>query len=236
MIFPLKIGKGLYTGGVKVWALNVFHINMSFKILFLLTLEKLFCSFNRWLWLLNLLTPWSGVFLVQLTCSQLVEKFPAFYGIWRFIAKFTRACPYIEPDQFSLYSLSNFLKIYFNITLSCMPTSSKWSLSIKFPHQNPVCSSPLLHTVSFSSTLYGFLHSPAISSLLGPNILLNPVFSNTLGLYSSLSVSDQVSHPYKTTSKIIVLYILILHFWIANWKTKVSAANCSKQSLTSVCS
>jgi hypothetical protein len=37
---------------------------------------------------------------------------------------------------------------------------------------------------------------------LGPNILLSTLFSNTLGLCSSLSVRDQVSHPYKTTGKI----------------------------------
>jgi hypothetical protein len=49
-------------------------------------------------------------------------------------------------------------------------------------------------------------------SLLGPNILLKTLFSNTLGLRSSLNVSDQVSHPYKTTSKIIILYILIFTF------------------------
>jgi hypothetical protein len=33
-------------------------------------------------------------------------------------------------------------------------------------------------------------------SLLGPNILLNTLFSNTLSLRSSLNVSDQVSHSY----------------------------------------
>jgi hypothetical protein len=52
-----------------------------------------------------------------------------------------------------------------------------------------------------------FLHSPVTSSLLGPNILLNTLFSNTLSLRSSLSVSNQVSHPYKTNGKIIVPYI-----------------------------
>jgi hypothetical protein len=44
------------------------------------------------------------------------------------------------------------------------------------------------------------------SSLLGPNTILNTLFSNTHSLRSSLNVRDQVSHPYKTTSKIIVLY------------------------------
>ena len=35
------------------------------------------------------------------------------------------------------------------------------------------------------------------------------LFSKTLSLHSSLTTSDQVSHPYKTTGKNIVLYILI---------------------------
>jgi len=52
---------------------------------------------------------------------------------------------------------------------------------------------------SLSSSLCSFLHSPVTSSLLGPNILLNTLFSNTLSLRSSLIVSDQVSHPYETT-------------------------------------
>ena len=48
---------------------------------------------------------------------------------------------------------------------------------------------------SFSSSLCNLLHSPVTSSLLGPNILLNTMFSNTLSFLSSLTVSDQVSHP-----------------------------------------
>jgi hypothetical protein len=38
-----------------------------------------------------LLTPWSRVLLEKLTSSQLVTKFPAFYGTPRFITAFTRA-------------------------------------------------------------------------------------------------------------------------------------------------
>ena len=59
---------------------------------------------------------------------------------------------------------------------------------------------------SLSSSLCNFLHSPVTSSLLGPNNLLNTLFSNTLSLRSSLSVSDHVSHPYRTTGKIIFMY------------------------------
>jgi hypothetical protein len=42
-----------------------------------------------------------------------------------------------------------------------------------------------------------------------PNILLSALFLNTLNLCSSLYAKYQVSHPYNTTGKIIVLYILI---------------------------
>jgi hypothetical protein len=63
-----------------------------------------------------------------------------------------------------------------------------------------------------SSSLHSFLQPPVTSSLFGPNILLSTLFSNTLNLRSSLNVRDQISHPYKTTGKIIVLYILIFTF------------------------
>jgi len=39
-----------------------------------------------------LLTPWSRVLLENLTGSQLVKKFPAFYGTRRFITAFTSVC------------------------------------------------------------------------------------------------------------------------------------------------
>ena len=62
---------------------------------------------------------------------------------------------------------------------------------------------------SLSPSLCSFFHSLVTSSLLGPNILLNILYSNTLCLRSSLNVSDYVSHPYKTTGKIVDLYIQI---------------------------
>ena len=61
---------------------------------------------------------------------------------------------------------------------------------------------------SLSSSLCSVLHSPDISSVLGPNILLSSLFSTTVSLRSSHNVSDHVSHAHKTTGKIIVLYIL----------------------------
>ena len=77
---------------------------------------------------------------------------------------------------------------------------------------------------SFSSSLCSLFRSPVTSSLLDPNILLNTMFSNTLSFLSSRNVNDQVSHPYKTTGKIIVLYTLIfkyiyfIYFVVHNFK------------------
>ena len=62
---------------------------------------------------------------------------------------------------------------------------------------------------SFSSPLYSFLQWPVTSSLLNPRIFLSTLFSNTLILRVSLSVSDQVSHPYKTTGIIIIQFSCI---------------------------
>jgi len=57
-----------------------------------------------------------------------------------------------------------------------------------------------------------------ILDVVGQNILLSTLFSNTHSLCSSLSVisvRDQVSHPYKTTGKIIY----ILHIYTGNQYT-----------------
>ena len=73
------------------------------------------------------------------------------------------------------------------------------------PLSSPICATCLAHLIlrdfvtilgekykSFSSSLCNLLHYPVTSSLLGPNILLNTVFSNTLSFLSSRNVSDQV--------------------------------------------
>ena len=128
----------------------------------------------------------------------------------------------LVPDR---SPLSYFLKIYINIILPSTPGSTKWFLSLRYPTQNFCIVSPttpirathsthliLLYFItptilggkygSLSSSLCSFLHSSVTSSLLGPNIFLNTLFPNTIGLCSSLSVSDQVSHPDKKHAKL----------------------------------
>jgi hypothetical protein len=135
---------------------------------------------------------------------------------------------YPEPAESSSYPTSHFLKIHRNIILPSTPGSTKWSLSLRFSHQNPVYTSSLPHTryMLGPSHSSGFYHPQSsgwavqIIKLLimkfSPlpcylNPLLNTLFSNTHSLSSSLSVSDQVSHPY-TSSKVMVLYIFIFKF------------------------
>jgi len=138
-------------------------------------------------------------------------------------------CPFREPDRSSPCFHIHFLKIHLNIILPTTPGSCSLSFALGFPtktlyERHPICATcPTHHTIvyfitwtilgeeyrSFLYSLCSFLHSPVDLSLLGPNILLSTLFSNTLSPHSSLNVSDQVSHPYTTTGKIMVLYISI---------------------------
>ena len=123
--------------------------------------------------------------------------------------------------------------MHLNIILTSTPVSPKWSLFSGFPTitlctplLSPIrdtCSAHLiLHFItrtilgeqyrSLSSSLCSFQHSPVTSSPLGPNILLNTLFSSTVSISSSINVSDQVLHLYKTIGKLIVLYIVIFKF------------------------
>jgi hypothetical protein len=80
------------------------------------------------------------------------------------------------------------------------------------------------------------IQPPVTSSVFGQNILLNTLFSNTLSLSSFLNVRDQVSHPYKATGKISVLYNPICMLLTADEKTKGSGLNGSKHYLKSISS
>jgi hypothetical protein len=81
----------------------------------------------------------------------------------------------------------------------------------------------------WSSSLGSFIQPPFTSSLFGPNILLSPLFSSKLSLCSSLNVGDQVSHPYRTKEKNIILYKYysnsissLIKFYFVNSRSKIS--------------
>ena len=177
-----------------------------------------------------LLTPWCRVLLEQLTGLQLVKKFPAFHGTRKFITALTSArhlsLSWASPIQ-SIYphptSWRSIIKLSTHLRLglpsgyfpSGFPTKTLYT-----PLSSPIratCPAYLIlldfitRTIlgeeyrSCSSLLCNLLHSSVTSSLLGPNILLNTMFLNTLSFLSSRNVSDQVSHPYKNSHPTSVL-------------------------------
>jgi len=144
----------------------------------------------------HLLTPCSRVLLEKLTDSQLVKKFPAFYGTRRFITAFTsarhlslfwaRSIQSMPPQPNSWRSI---LILSFHLCLGLFHSGfttkiSYTPLSLSPKHATCPAQLILLDLITrtifdedyrpLSSSLCAFLHSPVTSSLLGPYILKHP--------------------------------------------------------------
>jgi hypothetical protein len=118
---------------------------------------------------------------------------------------------------------SNFLELHFNITIPYTPRSSKWSLSLRFPHPNPVrissvshmCHMPRPSQPSWFDHPTNIWWGVRVIKLLFMQscpfpcypVFLSTLCSNTLSQRSSFNVRDQDSHPYKTTGKIPLVYL-----------------------------
>ena len=145
-----------------------------------------------------------------------VKIFPAFYRTQRFIIAFARAqhlsltsarsiqsMPPHPISWRSIWILSCFLRI--SPQKPSMQLSSTHTCYMSRPSHSSWYDGPnnfLWQAQIIKLLITQFFHSHVISVLLGPNVLLSNLFSNTRSLRSSLNVSDHVSHPFKTTGKI----------------------------------
>ena len=181
-------------------------------------------TFPRMPFLLTYWAPWSRVLLEKLAGVQLVKKFPPHFREPEGLSPHSQqsvTSPYLEPDR------SSPCPPHPTSWRSILIISSHLRLgrpSDLFPHQNPVHTSPLPNTCYVSRPSHSsrfdlpnnielgvqiiklllciFLHSPVTSSVLDPNVILSTLLTNTLSLRSSFGVTDQVSHPYKTTFRL----------------------------------
>ena len=180
--------------------------------------------------IIYVLTPWSRVILDKLTPSQIVKKFPTFYGTRRLTTTFTSACypslswarsiQSMPPSHFWRTNLVSFPHI--SPRKTCMHLSSPPHILPALPISSFSIWSPkhLVTSIDHYVLHYAGFSTPVTSSLLDPNILFRTLFSNILSLRSSLNVSNHVSHPHTTRGKIIVLYVLIFIFLDSKLKVK----------------
>ena len=88
-----------------------------------------------------ILTPRCRVLLQKLTGLQLVKKFPTFHGNPKVHYRtHTRPPPVSilgQPNPVHIPT-SHLLEIHPNIIHPSTPRSSQWSLSLRFPHQDPI--------------------------------------------------------------------------------------------------
>ena len=124
-----------------------------------------------------LLTPWCKVLLEKLTGLQLVKKFPAFHGTWRFITALTSICHLSQSWASPIESI--------------YPHPTSWrSILIVSTHLCLGLPSGLLPSGFSSKTLYTPLSSPICATCLANLILLDFITSTILGEeYKSFSSS-----------------------------------------------
>ena len=110
----------------------------------------------------SLLTPWCRVLLEKLTGLQLVKKLPAFLWNPKVHYRTHKRPPPVpilcQPNLVHIPT-SHLLEIHPNIIHPSTPRSPQWSLSLRFPHQDPIrpLSSPIRATCPAHPILLDFI-------------------------------------------------------------------------------
>jgi hypothetical protein len=190
-------------------------------------------------------TSWCRILFEKLIVTQLVKKYLTFLRNPK-VHHHVHKSPPLDPipsQPNPVRPIDPYLpKVHLNVILSPTPRSSQWSLAFGPPYQNPVSTSPLPHACHMSSPPHPplFNHPNNIRRRIqvmkfvimqfSPRSVFLPfrpkyppqhsVLKN-LSLCSSPKVRDQVSHPYSTTGKITVLYILIFTFFDIRREDKI---------------
>ena len=113
------------------------------NITYCYTINALFSITNTYL-----LTPWYRVLLEKLTGLQLVKKFPCISRNPKVHYRTHKRPPPVsilgQPNPVHIPT-SHLLEIHPDIIHPSMPRSPRWSLSLQFPHQDPIRPPLLTH-------------------------------------------------------------------------------------------
>jgi hypothetical protein len=174
----------------------------------------------------------STVPLEKLTGFQPVKQFPAFYGTRRFITTFTSARHLSLSWASSIHSIHPHSTSWRSILIisSFLRLGLPSSLSLRFPHQNPVYASPLPHT------RYTSCPSHSSRSYHSNNIRWGVQFTGLQSKIYEAAVASNVQ---------VMMMIMMMIFFIASPKTRLiwvdlhvqlTADNMVRYFETSVCS